>query len=48
MRHNWRASLLSFKVLIIQFFPVALSVIILLVYAKCNFTFVFKNFVTSK
>ena len=39
MRHNWRASLEKFcrlKVLLIQFFPVALSVIFLLVYAKCN------------
>ena len=43
MRHNWLASLKNFwrlKVLLIQFFPVALSVICLLVYAKCNFAFV--------
>ena len=42
--HNWRASLKKFcrlKILLIQFFPVALSVIFLLVYAKCNFDSVF-------
>ena len=39
MHHNWRASRKKFcrlKVLLIQFSPVALSVIFLLVYAKCN------------
>ena len=38
--HNWRASLRKFfrlKVLLIQFLPVALSVMFLLAYAKCNF-----------
>ena len=30
------------KVLLIQFFPVALSVILLLVYARCNFASVLK------
>ena len=38
MHHNWRALLKKFctlKVFFIQFFPVALSVIFLLVYAKC-------------
>ena len=47
MRHNWRASLKSFcrlKVLLIQFFPVALLVIFLLVYAKCNFASVLTAF----
>ena len=41
---NWRASLKKFcwfKVLLIQFFP-ALSVMFLLVYAKCNFASVSK------
>ena len=45
--HNWRASLKKFcrlKVLLIQLFPVALSVIFLLVYAKCNFASVRKSF----
>ena len=40
MRQNWRSSLTEFcrlKDILIQFFPVALSVIFLLVYAKCNF-----------
>ena len=49
MRHNWRASLKKFcrlKVLLIWFFPVALSVIFLLVYAKCNFASVFIFFET--
>ena len=43
--HSWRASLKIFsilKVLLIQFFPVAFSVIFLLVYAKCNFASVSK------
>ena len=40
MRHNWLASLKKFcrlKILLIKFFPVALSVIFLLLDAKCNF-----------
>ena len=47
MRHNWRGSFEKFcrlKVLLIQFFPVALLVMYLLVYAKCNFAFVIKNY----
>ena len=43
--HNWRVSLKKFcrlKVLLIQFFPVALSVIFLLVYAKWNFASVLR------
>ena len=56
LTHNWLASLKKFcrlKVLLIQFFPVALSVIFLLVYSKCNFTSVLKivlficNFINS-
>ena len=42
MRHNWRASLRKFCSFTHQFFPVALLVIFLLVYAKCNFASVFK------
>ena len=45
MRHNWRAPLKIFcrlKVSLNQFFPVALSVIFLLVYAKCNCASMFK------
>ena len=34
--------LCRFKLLLIQFFPVALLVIFLLVYAKCNFASVLK------
>ena len=40
MRHNWRASLKKFgrqHVLLVQSFPVVLSVIFLLVFAKWNF-----------
>ena len=39
MRHNWRASLEKFRrlVLLVQLFPVAQSVIFLLVVAKYNF-----------
>ena len=37
MRHNWRASLKKFG-----FSQLALSVIFLLVYAKCNFAAVLK------
>ena len=39
LTHNWRGSLnfCRLKVLLIQFFPVALSGIFLLAYAKCNF-----------
>ena len=45
MSHNWRASIKKFcrfLVLLIQFFSVALSVIFLLVYAKCNLVSRFK------
>ena len=40
LTQNWRASLKKFfriKVLLIQFFQVALLVIFFLVYVKCNF-----------
>ena len=50
MRHNWRASLKNFrrfKVLLIQFFTEALSVIFLLVYAKCNFASLFNLLITA-
>ena len=46
MRHNWRVTLETFcrrKVILIQFFPVALLVIFKLVYAKCNFASVLKK-----
>ena len=49
MRHNWRAPLKIFcrlKVSLIQFFPVALSVLFLLVYAKCNFASMFEIWLT--
>ena len=48
LTHNWRSSFKigMLKVLLIQFFPVALSVIFLLVYAKCNFASVFKCLMT--
>ena len=46
MRHNWRVTLETFcrlKFILNQFFPVALSVIFKLVYAKCNFASVLKK-----
>ena len=51
MRHNWRASLKKIcrpKVLLIQFFPVALSVTFLLLDAKCNFASVLKDLIDKK
>ena len=42
MRHK-RNFVFFVKVFLIQFFPAALSVIFLLVYAKCNFVSVFMS-----
>ena len=46
MCHIWRTSLKKscrLKLLLIQFFPVALSVIFLLVYAKCNLSLCYNS-----